>query len=96
MRELLAGLTSADVGELLAYETIEGPVGPWRLDYLFARLLHQGATVAAAQGRSRRTFRIADFMPPWWKKPTSRKSARELQAKMEAWTAALTPRPRKG
>lgn len=96
MKELLRGLSSRDVGELLAYETIEGPVGPWRLDYLFARLLHQGASIAAAQGRSRRSFKIADFMPPWWKAPSKKKSAREIHAKLEAWANALTPKPRKG
>lgn len=89
-------LSSRDFGELLAYETLEGPVGPWRQDYLFARLLHQGASIAAAGSRSRRTWKVADFMPPWWAGPKTRKSAKEIEAKLEAWAAGLTPRKKKG
>lgn len=96
VRELQAALSSAEFGELLAFETIEGPVGPWRQDYLFARVLHQAASFAAARGRSRRRFKVADFMPPWWVEPPTPKSAREIEAKLEAWAAGLTPRKKGG
>lgn len=88
VRQLQAMMTSQDFAELLAYERCEGPVGPWRQDYLFATLRYQIAMLTRAMGRARgRPPRVDDYMPSWWSPAGSRRypGRAAVQAKMEAW-----------
>ncbi len=49
--------------EWLAYEQVAGPLGPERLDYLFAQLMSTIANVN--RGKGQKPYRSEQFMPTW-------------------------------
>ncbi len=88
VRQLQAMLTSRDFAELLAYERIEGPVGPWREDFRFAALRFELHQLARALGRVKgKAPRIEDFMPGWWRTAEARRypGRAAVMAKLEGW-----------
>ncbi|MGQ5580924.1 phage tail assembly protein T [Streptomyces sp. ECR3.8] len=62
MPELLARTSSAELTEWMAYERVTGPLGPERMDALFATLAATVANTARAKGRKAEP---KDFMPKW-------------------------------
>ncbi|WP_181384154.1 hypothetical protein [Streptomyces sp. NWU49] len=62
MPELLARTTSAELTEWMAYERVTGPLGPERLDLLFATLTATVANTARGKGRKASP---RDFLLKW-------------------------------
>lgn len=98
VRDLQARLTSRDFAELIAYESVEGPMGPWREDFrqaaLMATIMNAAEMFIPRRGRRKR-WSAADFMPSWWSDAAAPRkrypTAEELEAKMSAWAATLPP-----
>jgi hypothetical protein len=61
--QLLDGIDSREVAEWQAYETVAGPLGPARTDYLFGML----ASVIANVNRPKRArpYKAEQFVPKW-------------------------------
>ena len=47
----------------MVYERMSGPLGPERLDYLFASL--QAQTYNVNRGKGKKAAKPVDFAPPW-------------------------------
>lgn len=63
VRELLARTDSRELAEWMAYEQIDGPLGPERGDYHAAILAHTTASVW--RGKDDPPLLVADFLPRW-------------------------------
>jgi hypothetical protein len=64
---LLTRITSRELTEWEAYETVAGPIGQERLDYLFALL--QVTIANVNRSKKSRPYKIDQFMPKWDPKP---------------------------
>ncbi len=63
MAEVRAGLSARELTEWAGYELVTGPLGPERLDYLFASLAATVANVNRPKGRA--LYKLEDFMIKW-------------------------------
>jgi primosomal protein N'' len=61
--ELLDRVGSRELSEWHAYETVAGPIGPARIDVLFARLMAQTANIN--RKKNSKALTAEDFMPRW-------------------------------
>lgn len=60
--ELLSRMSSAELTEWMAFEKVEGPIGPARGDVQAAVV---AMTVANVNRGKRRPFKLSDFVPTW-------------------------------
>lgn len=56
-------MDSREVTGWMVFEQLFGPLGPERLDYLFAQL--QATIANANRGKRGKTYKPADFAPRW-------------------------------
>ncbi|MFF7365812.1 hypothetical protein [Streptomyces sp. NPDC008125] len=100
MPELLARCSSEELAEWMAYEHVTGPIGPERLDVLFATLT---ATVSnTARGKGKRAREPQDFLQKWdqgaarepmdWRQMLA--VAHEFTSRTNATTQRVERRPR--
>ena len=60
--ELLARMSSRELTEWAAYETVHGPLGPRRDDFLAALVAH---TIAAVNSEKGKSPDLAKMLPNW-------------------------------
>lgn len=92
VHEFLSRWSSAEITELMAYEKIEGPIGPLRGDYQAAMV---SLTIANALGGKKRRS-IEDFLIPWGRTRPRPLDGYELLARAKAINAALGGETRGG
>jgi hypothetical protein len=73
--EVLERFSEQEVVDMVAYQNLYGPVGPKRLDFLFARL---GMDVAAPNMKKGTTPKLKDHLVEWNRKTRIRKTGREM------------------
>jgi hypothetical protein len=92
--ELLDRIDSRELTEWEAYEAVAGPLGPARLDALFAQLMSVLANVN--RSRRQRPYTAEQFMPQWdAEAPKQRRpemSGEEMLRAAKRMTAADTAR----
>ena len=63
MGELLQRIDARELAEWEAYEAVAGPLGPERLDQLFAML--QATIANVNRGKKTPPYKAAQFVPEW-------------------------------
>lgn len=75
--EVLDRFREEEMIRLVAYQNLYGPIGPERLDLLFARL---GMDVVAPHMKKGKLPQLKDHLIQWSRKAKPRKTGRELLA----------------
>ncbi|OII60115.1 hypothetical protein BJP40_00705 [Streptomyces sp. CC53] len=91
--QVLERFTERELARLLAYQNLYGPIGPSRLDVLFARL---GMDVAAPHMRKGARPRLQDHLMVWSRKARPRRTGRELLGIVQGIQAGFEKRADKG
>jgi hypothetical protein len=82
--------TEEQMIHLVAYQNLYGPIGPVRMDVLFARL---GMDVAAPHMKKGKKPRLKDHIVEWSRAARPRKTGRELLAAVKGLQARFDKQP---
>lgn len=63
--ELLERVDSRELSEWMAFERLEGPIGPWRRDFHAGMVASVLANIHRDKKKKKKPFSPDDFIPDW-------------------------------
>lgn len=77
--ELLERIDSRELSEWMAFERLEGPIGPWRADFHAGMVSSVLANIYRNRKKKKKAFVPSDFIPDWGAPAKEEQSMEEQQ-----------------